>query len=289
MNNLCNICPNKCNVNRNDFIGRCGVNNEIKIAKYYLHPYEEPCISGKNGSGTIFFSGCSLKCVMCQNFDISHNGFGKEISPQKLIEIMKNLEAEGANNINFVTPSHYFNALKEVLNEYRPKIPLVYNSSGYDLLENIQKDLFDVYLFDLKYFSNEKALKYAECADYFDVASNAIKEAVKLKGLPKYNDRGVIQSGVIVRHLILPSSTNDAIRIIDWLSENTPEVIFSLMSQYVPMYKASEYKELNRKITAREYNKVLEHCFSKSFSDVYIQDRMSATKEMIPIFDLTGV
>ncbi len=286
---VCNNCPRKCNINREDRVGICGVGSNLKVARAGLHFGEEPCISGENGSGTIFFSGCSLKCVMCQNFDISHNGFGKEISPQKLIEIMKNLEAEGANNINFVTPSHYFNALKEVLNEYRPKIPIVYNSSGYDLLENIQKDLFDVYLFDLKYFSNEKALKYSKCADYFNVASNAIKEAVKLKGLPKYNDRGVLQSGVIVRHLILPSSTNDAISIIDWLSENTPEVIFSLMSQYVPMYKASEYKELNRKITAREYNKVLEHCFSKSFSDVYIQDRMSATKEMIPIFDLTGV
>ncbi len=286
---LCNNCPKRCNINRTTNYGVCGVSDKIKVARAGLHFGEEPCITGENGSGTIFFSGCSLKCAMCQNYDISHNTFGKDISGEKLIEIMKSLENSGAHNINFVTPSHYFSQIEEVLRVYRPNIPLVYNSSGYDLVENIKKDLFDVYLFDLKYFSNEKAQKYSKCSDYFSVATSAISEAVRLKGAPKFNDRGILQSGVIVRHLILPSSTNDAINIIEWLNENTPEIIFSLMSQYVPMYKACEYKELNRKITAREHNKVLEHCYNKNFAKIYIQDRTSATKEMIPSFDLTGI
>ena len=286
---VCNNCPRKCNVDRTKSIGICGVGDNVKVARAGLHFGEEPCISSKEGSGTIFFSGCSLKCVMCQNFDISHEVFGKEISVNRLAEIMKELEALGANNINFVTPSHYVNQIEEALNIYKPNIPLVYNSSGYDFPTTIKKDIFDVFLFDLKYYTAEKSLKYTKCSDYFVVASTAIKEAVKLKGKPIFDDRGLMQSGVIVRHLILPSSTNDAISIINWLNENTPEIVFSLMSQYVPMYKACEYKEINRPITKREYEKVLGACYNTNFAEIYIQDRKSASIEMIPDFDLTGI
>ena len=286
---ICNNCPRQCNIDRSKTTGVCGVGESVKIARAGLHFGEEPCISSTEGSGTIFFSGCSLKCIMCQNYNISHNTYGKEITTQRLADIMRELELAGANNINFVTPGHYINQIEEALRIYRPQIPLICNSSGYDLVENVKRDIFDVYLFDLKYYTSEKSSKYAKCSDYFEVATKAISEAVKLKGEPKFNEKGIILSGVMVRHLILPSSTNDAIGIIDWLSNNTPEIVFSLMSQYVPMYRANEFKEINRAITKREYEKVLNFCYDKEFAEIYIQDRKSATKEMIPVFDLSGI
>ena len=286
---LCNNCPRKCGVNRNAELGVCGVGNVLKIARAGLHFGEEPCITGKNGSGTIFFSGCSLKCVMCQNYNISHEAFGKEVSEDRFVNIIKELEAKGAHNINMVTPGHYFRQISSAIDKYRPNIPIIANTGGYDSVEMIKSNLFDVYLFDLKYFSREKSMKYSKCSDYFDIASKAIIEAVKQKGKPVFNGEGIIQSGVIVRHLILPQSTNDSIEIIKWLHNNVPEVVFSLMSQYVPMYKATEYPEINRRITKREYEKVLDFCYDKNFFDIYIQDRSSSTKELIPLFDLSGV
>lgn len=286
---LCNNCPNRCNIDRDNNTGRCGVHNMIKVARAGLHFGEEPCISGTNGSGTIFFSGCPLKCVYCQNYDISHECFGKYVDNDKFIEILKSLENKDAHNINFVSPTHYFKQIEDILKVYRPKIPLVYNSSGYEKVENIEKDLFDIYLFDLKYFSQEKSEKYSDCKDYFLVASKAIKKAVEIVGKPLFDKNGILKRGVIVRHLILPSSTKDSIKIIQWLNSKVPDVIFSLMSQYVPMHKSEKFTEINRKITKREYNKVLEHCFNCNFSDIYIQDLSSATKDFIPSFDLTGI
>ena len=286
---LCNNCPNLCNIDRDNNIGRCGVNNKIKLARAGLHFGEEPCNSGTNGSGTIFFSGCPLKCVYCQNYNISHECFGEYIDNEKFIDIMKSLEDKGAHNINFVTPTHYFKQIEEIIKTYKPEIPLVYNSSGYERLENIEKDLFDVYLFDLKYFSREKSERYSGCKDYFEVASNAIKKAVEIVGKPIFDESGILKRGVVVRHLMLPSSTQDSIQIIEWLNSNTPEIIFSLMSQYVPMFKADKFNEINRKITKREYNKVLEHCYNYEFSEIYIQDLSSATKDFIPSFDLSGI
>ena len=289
MSTLCMNCPRNCSIDRNITKGYCGASSQLKVARAGLHFGEEPFISGKGGSGTIFFSGCSLKCVFCQNYDISHELYGKDISEDRFIEIMMELEGMGANNINLVTPTHYFSNIKSALNSYRPSVPIVYNSSGYETIENINKNLFDIYLFDLKFFSEEKSLKYAGCKDYFDVASNVIKTALKLVGKPIFDDNGIMKRGVVVRHLVLPSSTNDSIEIINWLNSNTPDIVFSLMSQYVPMYKASEYKELNRRITQREYNKVLEECFKCNFIETYIQDLSSSTKDEIPRFDLTGV
>lgn len=286
---LCNDCPNKCNVNREIEVGRCGVNTGIKLARAGVHYGEEPCISGENGSGTIFFSGCSLKCVMCQNYEISHEGYGKYVTQERFIDILKNLEKKNVHNINFVTPTHYYSAIKQALSVYKPQIPLVYNSSGYDNVQFIKEDLFDVYLFDLKYFSREKSKRYSACENYFEIASEVIKAACDIVGNPVFDEKGILKRGVVVRHLILPGSTNDSIEIIKWLNSNTPDVIFSLMSQYVPMYKANEFPEINRKITKREYNKVLNGCYDCNFSEIYVQELTSATTELIPDFDLSGI
>lgn len=286
---LCNDCPRRCNADRSKNKGICGVPEVPKVARAGLHFGEEPPISGSNGSGTIFFSGCSLKCVFCQNFNISHEKFGKEITVNRLSEIIKELEAKGANNINLVTPTHYIKAIKDALTIYRPNIPIVYNSSGYDDLSAIEEDIFDIYLFDLKFYSSEKSKRYAACENYFDIASKAIKRACEIKGAPEFDQNGILKRGVVVRHLVLPQATNDAIRIIEWLNENTPQICFSLMSQYLPMYRAVEFKEINRKITEREYEKVLTALDNLNFTEVYTQSLTSATEEYIPQFDLTGI
>lgn len=256
-----------------------------KIARANLHFWEEPCISGQKGSGTIFFSGCSLRCVYCQNYEISHNGKGRVITPNELAEIFRELEQKGAHNINFVNPTHYIWAIKEALKIYKPKIPLVFNSGGYDLEETINEDIFDIYLFDLKYVSDEKSLKYSAAADYFDFASKAVLAAYKLKGGPVFKN-GIMQSGVIVRHLVLPMNTNNAIDVINWVNDNIPKVYFSLMSQYIPCGEAENYSEINRRITQREYDKVVDYICGKNMPNVYIQSRGSAKKYYIPEFDL---
>ncbi len=257
-----------------------------KIARADLHFWEEPCISGKNGSGTVFFSGCSLRCVYCQNYDISHLGGGELKSIEDLAEIMRELENRGAHNINFVNPTHYIWAIRAALDIYKPTIPLVYNSGGYDLESVIKEDIFDIYLLDLKYVSSEKSLRYSGVKDYFQYASNAIKTAYKLKGKPIFNEDGIMQSGVIVRHLVLPQNTNEALKVIDWVAANVPNAHLSLMAQYLPCGKAEQYSEINRRITRREYDKVLDYVCSKNTENVYIQDRLSAKKEYIPTFNL---
>lgn len=256
-----------------------------KIARADLHFWEEPCISGKDGSGTIFFSGCSLRCVYCQNFHISHKNGGVLYTPKDLADIMKDLENRGAHNINFVNPTHYIWAIKEALKIYKPKIPLVYNSGGYDLESVINEDIFDIYLLDLKYISEDKSLKYSGVTDYFEVASKAILAAYKLKSKPIFNN-GIMQSGIIVRHLVLPMNTNEAIRVIDWVNDNVPSVYFSLMAQYIPSGKAENYKEINRRITQREYDKVVDYICGKNMPNVYIQSRESAKECYVPYFNL---
>ncbi len=286
---LCNDCPRRCNADRDQNRGVCGVSANPIVARAGLHFGEEPPISGKNGSGTVFFSGCSLKCVFCQNYNISHQKFGKEISVQRLAEIFKELEYKGAHNINLVTPTHYIKAIKEALNIHRPNIPIVYNSSGYDDLSVIEEDIFDIYLFDLKFYSSDKSKRYASCENYFEIASKAVKRAYDIKGTPIFDKNGILRRGVVIRHLILPQATNDAIKVIEWLKDNTPDICFSLMSQYVPMHRAEEFKEINRRITKREYEKVLSVLDNVPFAEVYTQSLNSATKEYIPQFDLTGI
>ncbi len=256
-----------------------------KIARADLHFWEEPCISGKNGSGTVFFSGCSLRCVYCQNYEISQGGKGETITPERLAQIFRELENKGAHNINFVNPTHYIWAIEQALKIYKPKIPLVFNSGGYDLEETVKKGIFDIYLFDLKYVSSDKSLKYSAASDYFEVASKAILAAYKLKGEACF-ENGIMQSGVIVRHLVLPMNTNEAIRVIDWVNDNVPSVYFSLMAQYIPSGKAENYKEINRRITQREYDKVVDYICGKNMPNVYIQSRESAKECYVPDFNL---
>ena len=289
---LCKACPRRCNSQRSEDInksGYCGVPLFPVVARASLHFGEEPCISGSCGSGTIFFSGCSLSCVYCQNEIISHKRKGIKITPKRLAEIMRELEEQGAHNINFVNPTHFIWAIKEALSIYKPNIPLVYNSGGYDLPEIISENIFDIYLLDLKYVSSERALKYSNAENYFEYASESIKAAYKLCSKPVFSSDGIMQKGLIIRHLVLPLATKEAIRVIDWVKDNTPDAYLSIMSQYFPTAKAEEYKEINRRITKREYEKVLSYVIEKDLKNVYIQERDSASEIYVPDFNGTGV
>ncbi len=281
----CNLCPNLCSVDRENQLGFCGASDKIKIAKYYLHPFEEPPVSGKNGSGTIFFTGCSLKCVFCQNYELSRNKRGKEISELELAEIFKILEEKGANNINLVNPTHYSNQIIKALEIYRPNIPIVYNTHGYEnlkVLKEIDKYI-DVYLPDIKFFSPVISKKYCNKENYFSVASKAI-EFMSNKPLV-FDENGNIKSGTIVRHLILPLCTNDSKRILDWFISIKDKCYLHLMSQYTPFGEIDAFPELKRKITNREYQSVLDYAISLGIDKAFYQDEESADTAYIPVWD----
>ncbi len=290
---ICNLCPRKCNALRTDFEnenGFCKAPLLPKIARAGLHFWEEPSISGKNGSGTVFFSGCSLNCVYCQNSDISHKNHGKIVSYEHLAEIFKELEDKGAHNINLVTPTHYIHAIKKALQIYKPNIPIVYNSGGYDSVEALKtlSGYIDIYLMDLKYLSSQKADRYSLASDYPEIATNAIKEAYRQVSSCEFKD-GIMQKGIIIRHLLLPSATKDAIDIFNWVKENTPSAYFSIMSQYTPLANPDTFSEINRKVTKREYEKVINHICNSDFENCYIQERSSSSTNYIPKFNLEGV
>ncbi len=265
---------------------------KIKIARAELHFWEEPCISGKNGSGTVFFSGCPLKCVYCQNSEISSGGFGKEISVQRLAEIFRELEEKGAHNINLVTPTHYSEQILDALEIYRPEIPLVYNCSGYESVETLKKfeNIVDIYLTDIKYFDGDVSEKYSKAKDYFDVASRAVKEMVRQQPENVFDGNGIMQKGVIIRHLVLPLNLTQTRKIFSWVRDELgTDVIISLMSQYIPLGKASLYKEINRKITSREYEKALNLFEEFGFENGFMQELSSSKEDFIPPFNLEGV
>ena len=290
----CNLCPRSCNAERNDLSnlnGYCKMPLLPKAARAALHFWEEPCISGTNGSGTVFFSGCSLGCIYCQNYEISHNGFGKSLTPERLSEIFKTLENSGAHNINLVNPTHFALSIRDALRIYRPNIPIVYNSGGYDKVDTLKalEGYVDMFLTDFKYFSSDKAHKYSDAYNYPDIVKSALKECYRQIPECSFDQNGIMQKGVIVRHLILPQATRDAISVFDWVKENLPNAYFSLMSQYIPMYKAFEDKVIGRKITEREYEKVISHIIESGFENCYIQERNSANMQFVPDFDLSGV
>ena len=255
-----------------------------------MHFWEEPCISGENGSGTVFFSGCSLGCVFCQNDEISHKNFGKAITVERLAEIFKELEQMGAENINLVNPTHYVLAIKQAFEIYKPNIPVVYNSGGYESDETLDiADTFtDIYLLDLKYLSSDRATKYSKAADYPEVVTKAIKRCYEKYKL-RFDDRGMMQRGVIIRHLVMPQGTNEAINVLNWVEENTPDVAFSLMSQYTPCGNLENHPEIDRKLTLREHNKVLSAAEESSIEIIFTQELESGNKEYIPPFNLEGV
>ena len=261
-----------------------------RVARAALHFWEEPCISGQNGSGTVFFSGCSLSCVFCQNYDVSHNGYGKDITTERLAEIFRELEQKGAHNINLVSPTHYALAIKKALDIYKPNIPIVYNSNGYESKETLKllEGYIDIFLLDFKYFDDEKALRFSAAKDYPQVAKETILEAYRQQPNCVFGV-GIMKKGVIIRHLLMPQATNDAINIFEWVKNNTPNAYFSLMSQYIPYGEAVNIKPVNRKITKREYEKVLNYILESGFQNTYFQEKESASEEFIPRFDLSGV
>lgn len=289
---VCNSCPRKCNIDRDSVTGICGVPAAYKVARAALHFWEEPCISGEKGSGTVFFSGCSLKCVFCQNFEISRNAFGKEISEEKLIEIFKDLENQGAHNINLVNPTHYSAQLSETLRKYKPSIPVVWNTGGYDSVESLRRldGLVDIYLADIKYVSESVSKKYSGAENYFSVASQAVLELQSQVGENIFDENGIMKKGLIIRHLVLPGNVSQAFRVMDWVKENLPEdTILSLMSQYTPCGKACEYPTINRRLSEREYDLVLDYAEKLDLENVFIQEIESSSKDFIPDFDLTGI
>lgn len=288
----CNACPRECGANREITTGFCGAGNKFKIARAGLHFWEEPCISGTKGSGTIFFSGCSLKCVYCQNYQISMDCFGKEISDERLIEIFGELEAQGAHNINLVNPTHYALRIAEILKNHKPNIPVVYNTGGYDKAETIKKldGLVDIYLTDIKYVSAKVSAKYSGAANYFDAAESAVKEMQRQVVKNEYDENGIMKKGLIVRHLILPGNISQAMKVLDWINENLPkDTVISLMSQYMPCGRANEFPTINRRLGKREYETVIDYTESLGFDNVYIQDLTSSDEQYIPPFDLSGV
>lgn len=289
---ICDICPRECGVDRSVTTGVCGMPEGFVVARAAKHLWEEPCISGINGSGTVFFSGCSLKCVFCQNFSISTENYGKEISDVRLMEIFDSLIEQGVHNINLVNPTHYATRLARVLKEYNSPVPVVYNTGGYEKVETLKQleGLIDIYLPDLKYIDEEKSRKYSKAPNYFSFASDSIKEMIRQTGSSVLDENGIMKKGTVIRHLILPKNTNQSIAVIDWLKENVPnDTYISLMSQYTPIVHSETYPELNRKITEREYLKVLSHLMESGFENIFTQEILSAQEEFIPEFDLTGV
>lgn len=288
---ICNACPRGCNVDREVTLGYCKSPEKFKLARASLHYWEEPCISGKNGSGAIFFSGCNLGCVFCQNYEISHGCKGVEVSDDDLVRIMKRLVEEGANNINFVNPTHYSLQLLRVLEKYKPPVPIVYNTSGYDSVETLKMldGAVDIYLPDFKYIRPEKALKYSKAEDYPKVAEEALAEMRRQVGEDVFDENGIMQRGMIIRHLVLPSNTNSSISALDYLAENFGDTYISVMAQYVPCGDLTEYKEINRPLTQREYDKVVNHIFDLGLQKIFVQELEAASDEFIPDFDFTGV
>ena len=285
----CNICPKNCNVNRENNRGFCGESNTLKIACAALHHFEEPVISGKNGSGAVFFCGCNLKCVYCQNYDISNTiNNGTTVSKEELPQIFNSLIAQGAHNINLVTPTHYSAILSEVL-EQKFSVPIVWNSSGYEKKETIKslENKVQVFLPDFKYADNNLAKKLSGAEDYFDVFKSALDEMLNQTGKPVI-ENGLIKSGVVVRHLVLPGFLENTKKVIDYISQFKDEVLFSLMFQYVPI-KELETPSLNRRVKRAEYNEILDYLYNKGIEDGFVQSLSSASKKYIPSFNLEGL
>ena len=290
----CMLCPHKCGINRIDGNkGRCKCDDKLKIALASLHMFEEPCISGTNGSGTVFFSNCNLNCVYCQNYEISQLGKGKEISIEHLAEIFLNQQEKKAHNINLVTPTMYVYQIIEAIKIAKSKglnIPIIYNSNGYENIETIKllNGYIDVYLPDLKYYSNEMSKKYSKIDNYFETATRAIKEMYNQLGKAKFDENGLIKRGVIIRHLVLPNHIQNSKNILKWISENMPsDVYVSVMSQYFPTYKSKNDDLINRKLTKKEYKEVFNYLYSLDLKNGYIQDLGSHEEEYVPDFDLS--
>lgn len=286
---ICNLCPRKCNACRTEHQGNgfCGAGTLPVVARVAPHFGEEPCISGTKGSGTVFFSGCTLKCVFCQNYEISDGHKGRAVTPKELADCYKRLEEQGVHNINLVTADHYVTAVAESLNIYKPSVPVVYNCSGYTSPKtlSILDGLVDIYLPDFKYSDDTLAIKYSSAPNYVNTASAAIKEMIFQAGTPVIDEDGMMKKGVIVRHLILPSHTKNSLGVLDIIKRSyDKQVLVSLMCQYVPVNKAHDFPKINRTITRREYDKVKSELYALGL-DGFTQDLSSASTDFIPDWD----
>ncbi len=287
----CEICPLKCKIDRTKYNGRCGAGKNIKISLATLHYFEEPCISGKNGSGAVFFSNCNLKCVYCQNYKISHLGHGKEISIEELASKFIFLQENGANNINLVTPTMYVYHIIEAIKIAKKlglKIPIIYNSSGYENVETIQllSSYIDVYLPDFKYYFSDISKKYSNVSNYFEITSKAILEMYKQVGNPVFDNNGIIKKGLVIRHMILPNNVENSKKVLQWINDNlSNKVYISIMAQYFPTYNACKFPEINRKITQSELDEVWDFAEKLGFENGYIQELGEHEEEYVPDFE----
>ena len=295
MNQLknCNLCPRNCNINRYKELGFCRQSNKLRLALAKLFFYEEPPISGKNGSGTIFFTGCNLKCIFCQNYDISTKNIGKVITIKRLSEIMLELQSKGAHNINLVTPTIYVPQIIKAIKLAKKKglsIPIIYNSSGYETTDTIKllNGYIDVYLPDLKYFNDDIAIKYSKANNYFNHASKAIEEMIKQTGPCKFNKNGLITKGVIVRHLLLPGHLDDSKKIIKYLSKYKDDIYISIMNQYTPIRKL-KYEELNHPVNEDDYYKLIDYALSLGINNAFCQEDETAKESFIPNWNYEGI
>ena len=289
----CNLCGFRCNVNRKEKFGVCGLNDKVKLSLVSTHFWEEPCISGTNGSGTIFFTGCNFSCVFCQNYKISQENFGKEVSVERLAEIFIEQQNRGVHNINLVSPTPYVPFIIEALKIAKNNgltIPIVYNTNGFDTVETIKmlEGYVDIYLPDLKYYDNEISIKYSKANNYFNIASKAILEMQRQVGSAVFDDNGIMKKGLIIRHLIMPGNVLQTKKILKWIKENMPKDVYvSIMAQYFPTYKAKEDSIINRKITKKEYEIVLS--LIQDFENGYIQELGEHEEEYVPSFNLEGI
>lgn len=285
----CAICPRKCSAYRDENGGKgfCHAGTLPKIARIAPHLWEEPCISGENGSGTIFFSSCVLGCVFCQNSKISREPIGKIFTKKDFIKACEELIEQGVNNINLVSPTPYVEFLLDVFKEYRPSVPIVFNTGGYESAETIRKfeGIVDIYMPDFKYASNTLAKKYSNAPNYLENALASLKEMIRQSGEAKFDDKGIMQSGVIVRHLILPNNIENSFDVLDILDQFSDKILLSLMAQYTPLGNAKKYPEINRRITEKEYQKVLDYLDTTEL-DGFLQELSSASEEYVPDFNL---
>jgi len=286
----CALCPRRCGVDRETARGFCGMGEAPVVARIAPHFDEEPCISGTRGSGAVFFSGCPLGCCYCQNAPISHGRFGREIGAPALRRAFEALAGAGCHNINLVNPTHFTRAILDALDE-PPPVPVVWNSSGYELAETLRllEGRVRVFLPDLKYVESAPAGRYSAAPDYFEHASKALLEMYRQVGPPVLDGDGLIVRGLVVRHLMLPGCAGDSMRALDWIAANLPGAYVSLMAQYTPAGRAREYPEIDRRLTRREYNRVVDHLFRLGLEQGYVQERSSADGRYVPAFDLTGV
>ena len=295
MSKKCSLCPRLCLADRNITTGYCGVKNTLRVARAALHFWEEPCLSGEEGSGAVFFTGCNLRCVFCQNYEIARAEQGKEITIERLTEIFLELQDQNANNINLVTATHYVPQVVEALRAAKEKglhIPVVYNCGGYESVETLKmlEGLVDIYLPDFKYLDSERAKRYSRAEDYPEIAKKALAEMVRQQPEAVFDERGIMEKGVIVRHLMLPGGIKDSKAVVNYLYETYGDQIFlSLMNQYTPLPHAAEYPEINRKLKKFEYDRLVDYAISLGVENGFIQEGETAEESFIPAFTNEGV